>query len=174
MPKRSAVSELPTDMKAWLDQELIKRGFSGYQELEALLTDKGYKIGKSSIHRYGERLEQQVRNIKASRESAKALAEAAGDDEDAVGQALVAMIQEKFMNLLMGLEDAKVNPMAISRVARAMKDLSKASLGQKRWADEVKQKAKTAASAIKKTAKKGGLSDELIKEIEEEVLGIVR
>jgi len=50
--------------------------------------------------------------------------------------------------------------------------LSNATVKQKQWATEVREKATTAADAVEKIAKKGGLSPAAVKEIRSRILGI--
>src|SRR3990172_11487214 len=93
MGKRSKITQLPREVKAWLDQALIEGNFAGYQALEADLKSRGYDIGKSSIHRYGTHLERKLSAIKASTEAARQIAAAAPDDADQRSAAVISLIQ---------------------------------------------------------------------------------
>ncbi|NKB37873.1 MAG: DUF3486 family protein [Gammaproteobacteria bacterium] len=173
MPQRSKVDSLPADAKAWLDKELIKRGFSGYEELEDILEGKGFRIGKSSLNRYGQKLEERGRAVKVSVEMAKAITEEARDDEGAMNQALLSLTQEKMFTLLIDLQD-EVSPKQLNQVALAVSRLARADANQKRFADEVRANTKAAAAAVAKIAKKGGLSKSDADEIRSKILGIVK
>lgn len=59
MARRTAIDELSNEHKQQLDEWLIANHFSDYEYLEKWLRELGYKIGKSSLHRYGQKLEQQ-------------------------------------------------------------------------------------------------------------------
>ena len=54
MARRSTIEKLPEDVRRWLERALTESGFSGYNELESLLRERGYVISKSAIHRYGQ------------------------------------------------------------------------------------------------------------------------
>ena len=68
MARRSSIDGLPEDVRRWLERALAESNFSGYQALEEMLREKGYQIGKSSIHRYGQKIERRFAAIKASTE----------------------------------------------------------------------------------------------------------
>lgn len=169
MPRRSKIGTLPADIKAWLDQELIKRDFSGYVELEELLAERGYSIGKSIIHRHGEKLERRVEAIKASTEAARLISSAAPDEEDALTGSVISMIQSDTFEVLLALQeageaDAKERLNLLNKAARAASDLARASITQKRWSSEVKAKLNAAKQRaiqeVEQVAQRAGMSDE--------------
>ena len=173
MPRRSAVELLPPELKAWLDAELIKRGFSDYVELANDLNIKGGGdvISKSSLHRYGQNFEERLQALKFSTEQAKALIDASPDNEDAMNQALVRLTQEKIFSILLELkvDPSKVN---LSGLTRSIAELARASITVKDYAAKVKAKALDAATAVAATAKKAGLSDDAVEQIKRRILGI--
>lgn len=173
MPPRGKVESLPREVKAWLDKALIEGNFSGYEVLATELRAKGCDISRSGVHRYGKEFAERIEGIKKSTEMAKALAAETGDDEGAVSDALVRILQDKLFKLVMDLniDPAKIN---VTSLSRSIADLARASVTQKKWMAEVRGKAKAAADDIKDKAKKGGLSEDVIRQIEEQVLGIVR
>ncbi len=73
--KRSKVTTLPAEVKAWLDAALIQGNFSGYEQVAAELAARGCALSKSAVHRYGTQLEQRLSAIKASTEAAKLIAD---------------------------------------------------------------------------------------------------
>ncbi|EDT6370784.1 DUF3486 family protein, partial [Salmonella enterica subsp. enterica] len=60
MGRKSSLDVLPQDVRRWLERALTERNFTGYAELEALLKDKGYAITRSSLQRFGYKMEQQL------------------------------------------------------------------------------------------------------------------
>ena len=171
MPKRSAVTGLPREVKEWLDKALIEGNFSGYEALEEDLRGRGYAISKSGIHRYGKEFKEKIEGIKKSTEMAKMLAAEAGDDEGALNDALVRILQDKLFNLVMELEinPAKIN---VASLSRSIADLARASISQKKFMAEVRTKSKAAADEVVKEVKKAGLSDEAANDIRKRILGI--
>jgi predicted TIM-barrel fold metal-dependent hydrolase len=171
MPRRKAVEGLPKEVRAWLDRELVEGNFSGYELLAQDLRARGYTIGKSAIHRYGQDFEERLKALRLVTEQARAVVDASPDDDDAVNQALVRLTQEKLFGVLM---DLHVDPetVDIGKLTRSVADLARSSVQVKKYANEVKARAKSAAEEVAKVARKGGLSDEAIRAIEEQVLGI--
>ena len=105
MAKRSKITTLPREVRAWLDAALVEGNFSGYQVLEAALTEKGYAIGKSSIHRYGTNLERRLAAIRASTEAAAMIAKAAPDDAALRSAAVISQIQIEVFDVLVKLQE---------------------------------------------------------------------
>lgn len=177
MAKRSKISTLPAAVRTWLDKALAEGNFSGYEQLEALLTAKGFAIGKSSIHRYGQKLESKLAAVRASTEAARAIAEAAPDDADLRSAAAMSLVQTEIFNVMVALQEANdANPeerlKLMAKAAKPLAELSRASVNQKKWEAEVKGKVKAAADAAERIAKKGGLSAASVDEIRKSILGI--
>lgn len=168
MPPRSKVAGLPAQVKAWLDQALVESNFSGYEALSAELEARGYQIGKSALHRYGSEFEDKLAALKLSSEQAKAVVQAAPDDEGAVNEALMRLVQEHLFKLLMA-EGGKID---LPKVAKAVAELGRASVVQAKWKAEVRTRAEAAASEVEKIAKRGGLNAETVAEIRREILGV--
>ncbi len=168
MPPRSKVAQLPPEVKAWLDQALVESNFSGYEALSGELQSRGYSIGKSALHTYGSAFEEKLAALKMSSEQAKAVVQAAPDDEGAVNEALMRLVQEHLFKLLM----AEGGKMDLPKVAKAVAELGRASVVQAKWKAEVRAKAEAAASQVEKIAKKGGLNAETVAEIRREILGV--
>jgi hypothetical protein len=83
-------------------------------------------------------------------------------------------------NSLVALQEAgaEENPALrlklMTGAAKGIAELSRASIGIKKHKLEVQEKAKTAAQVIGEKARKGGLTEDAIREIEEQILGIAR
>lgn len=168
MPPKSKVLALPAEVKAWLDQSLVENNFSGYEALSAELAGRGYTIGKSALHQYGQNFEERLAALRMASEQAKAMVTAAPDEEGAVNEALMRLVQEHLFKLLMSDGDQ----IDLPKVAKAVAELGRASVVQKKWQAEVRSKAEAAASQVEKIAKKGGLDAATVAEIRREILGV--
>ncbi|MBF0261083.1 MAG: DUF3486 family protein [Magnetococcales bacterium] len=170
MTQRSLVESLPADIRSWIDQALVEGNFSGYQALEELLRAKGYEISKSAIHRYGQAFERRLGALKLATEQARAITEAAPDDEDAVSQALVRLYQERTFDLLLKMEiDPKIS---FASLGQAIAQISGTSTTLKRYQSEVRAKTKAVARDAEHIARQGGLSAEAAASIRQAILGI--
>lgn len=170
MGQKSKVDMLPEKIKT----ELNKRLVLGRDTLDTLmdwLHSQGCDIvSRSGLHRYGQQFDSKLAAIKIATEQAKAVAEAASDDEGAMNEALIRLVQQKSFDVLVNLQDEEVN---LPKMGVMIAKLSKASVDQKKWMAEVRQKAKATADEVVKVAKKGGLSGEKAEEIRKKILGIV-
>lgn len=171
MPKPSSIEILPQAVKEWLDTTLVEKNFSGYQLLENELKERGYQISKSAIHRYGQNFEKRLSAVKIATDQAKAIVENSKDDSASVSEALMTLVQEKIFTVLVDF-DPDPKTLNLNGLAKAVAELGRASVTQKKWASEVKKKTEEAAASVVDTAKKGGLSDDTVDEIKRRILGI--
>lgn len=184
--KRSKIERLPQALREDLNLELIAHAFGDYDEIEAWLDKRGAAIDlkpedlakRSSLHLYGAKLQKKLEAIKASTEGARLIAEAAPDDADLRSAAVISLVQTEVFNLLVTLREADQETdtakrvKLLSAVAGNIAKLSRASVNQKRWEQEMRGKIQAAAANIEKIAKKGGLSKGAVAEIRREILGI--
>lgn len=168
MPPRSKIKQLPTAVKDWLDQALIDGNFSGYEQLEAELKSRGFDIGKSAIHRYGQEFEDKLAAIKIATEQARAITDAIPDDAGAMNDALIRLVQQKAFDVLVKMEEGA----SIKDIGLMVARLSNATVKQKQWQAEVRAKAVVAADEVEAIAKNGGLSDEVAELIRQKILGV--
>lgn len=185
MAPRAKIEGLPEDVRRWLERALTDGNFSGYEALEAMLKGKGYAISKSAIHRYGQKIERRFAAIKASTEAARLLTEGAADDQDARSEALVALVQTEMFDSIVSLQevaDEETDPLermnVISKVAKNIATLTRASVSLKKFQADVREKiaAKFAALEEKATAdqgKKGAFDLDTLRKVREEIYGIV-
>ena len=159
---------MPAEIKEWLDRALAENNFSDYELLAEELKARGYAISKSALHRYGQAFETRLSALKMASEQARAVVAAAPDEEGAVNEALMRLVQEHLFKLLM----AEEGEFELPKVARAVAELGRATVTQKKWQAEVRARAEAAAAAVEKIAKKGGLSAESVDQLRREILGI--
>ncbi|MBK6742508.1 MAG: DUF3486 family protein [Hydrogenophilales bacterium] len=174
MPKRKAVEGLPNEVKAWLDGALVEGNFSGYERLAAELKARGFEIGKSAVHRYGQEFEERLKALRIVTEQARAVVEHSPDEEDAVTQALVRLTQEKLFTVLMDMQvdPEKVN---LSGITRSIAELARSSVTVKKWAAEARAKIAAKMTELEGQAKagKGRLDPETLRIVREEIYGLV-
>lgn len=168
MPPRSKVASLPKSVKIWFDKALVENNFSDYEALAEELASRGFSISKSALHRYGQDFESKLSALKMASEQARAVVEAAPDEEGSVNEALMRFVQEHLFKMLLA-DEGKFDPY---KMAKAVAELGKASVAQKKWQTEYREKAEAAASRVEKIAKKGGLNQATVDEIRREILGM--
>lgn len=189
MAKRSKVETLPEDVRHWLERALAGNGFSEYEKLEEILREKGYAISKSAIHRYGQKIERRFAAIKASTEAARLLTEGAADDQDARSEGLIALIQTELFENIVNLQEASEEDMdpaervaLLSKVAKNIATLTRASVGLKKFQQELRDKLAAKFKEMEEAAqadqaggtRKGSLDLETLRRVREEIYGIVK
>lgn len=182
MARESAIDRLPPDIKKMLDDKLFANGFNGYLDLEKWLREQGYEIGKSSLHRYGQKVERKLAAVQASTQAAMMIAEQAPDDADVRSQAVLSLVQTELFNALVDFQSAtddeenEVNPAdrikLLAQAGKGIANIVTASVSQKKWQIEVRDKAQKAADAVENIVSKSGLSGETVQMIRREILGI--
>jgi hypothetical protein len=172
MPQRPKILTLPEDIKAELDRRLISGGFGDYVALSAWLAEQGFEISKSAIHKYGQEFEARLWAIKTATEQARAICEATGDDQGALGDSLTQLVQEKAFQVLMDMQDLDPEKVDFTKLGRMVAELNRASIAQKKWITEVREKAKKAVENVEKKIA-GQIDPETLRKVREEIYGIV-
>jgi hypothetical protein len=180
MARRSSIDGLPPEVRRWLERALAEGGFSGYEQLEKLLAEQGYSISKSSIHRYGQKIERRFAAIKASTEAARFLTEGAADDQDARSEAVIALVQTELFESIVNLQEAGDEDLEpaeriglLSAAAKNIATLARASVNQKKFRLAVQEKVKARLEALESEARSGasGLDLATVQRIAQEVYG---
>lgn len=186
MPPVPKIAQLPEEIRNWLHTTLVKRAFGDIggvtAELQAMLQEAGIAmyIGKSAVGAESLKLKRAQERIRATTEAAKLIAETSRDDGDTRSEAAMALVQGEVFELLLqvGEADAEEDPAArlgmLSESALALSRLSRARVNQAKWRTEIEERAKTAAEAVAKIAKTGGLNAGQVNEIRAQILGITK
>lgn len=174
MGRRSKIDGLPPALKAELERLLLDKSHGGYEALAQWLSDQGYTLGKSSLHRYDQRLQRVMGQIRASAEAARLMAQAAPDEADEHSAAVIRMVQSALFDAMLRVREAEGAEPAeqvklLSSAARAIAEASRASIGQKRWADEVRAKLEEVERVAQKAGKR--LDAETLRVVKEGLYG---
>ncbi len=168
----SSVTKLPTEVKAWLDQELVRRQFSGYIDLASLLNEQGYEISKSALGRYGKKFKDEQKELKQSIEMAKAFAEVIGDDGAALNQTLTVLAQKELMAVIRNKRyDEGIK---LPHLIRSIASLNRSDINTRKFKieqDARKAAFNDAANAVEKAAIQKGMSKKDAQFWREQVLG---
>jgi hypothetical protein len=157
MPRRPKVTGLPQSVRAELERLLADQAHGGYEALARWLAEQGYQISKSALHRYDQRIQRSMAAIRASTEAARLIAQASPDDADEHSAAVIRMVQSALFDAMLAVREAEDADPAeqvklLTHAARAVAEASRASIGQKKWAEEVRQKL----DAVEKAAARDG------------------
>lgn len=163
MARPSKIDLLPAGVRDELNRRLVANAFSGYEALADWLATQGCELKKSAVHAYGQRLERRLSAIKASTEAAAAIAAAAPDEADQRSAAVISLVQTDIFDIMVTLQEAEEGEPAdrlklLSRAAKSIAELSRASVNQKKWQAEVSSKVKAAEAKAGKIAAQAGVS----------------
>jgi hypothetical protein len=172
MVARSAVTQLPGEIRAELDRRLVASGFGGYVQLSDWLAEQGLEISKSSLQRYGSQFEKKLGALRVASQQAKAIAEAVGDDQNAMGEALVNLAQEKAFQVLMDM-DIDAETQDFSKLTRSIAELNRAAVQQKKFAEEVRAKVEAKFKSLEEGATAKGLDAETLNRVRQEIYGLL-
>jgi hypothetical protein len=165
---------LPKELREQLDKTLIEKAFAGYQSLSDWLAERGFKISRSSLQRYGSQFDRRLEAVTIATQQARALAEAEPDREGAMTDALARLVQEKMFAVLVEAEE--MDNTQLTRLARAIANLGRATVTQKKWAESMRERLdvqkRTAVEAVGEMVHAGGLTPEAAARIRSVLLGI--
>jgi hypothetical protein len=176
MPPRHKVTTFPKAVKDWLDQALEDGNFSGYDELAAELEKRGFKIGKSSLQRYGSKLEETVALARATVEQAKAVVQGSPDEDDAMTAAIMRLTQQNVLQMLMAVkfDPEQAGDIDMGKLTKQVSQLVRASIPLKNYQREQRERAEQVAQTIGKEAKKLGASAATIQAWRDMVRGVAK
>lgn len=137
MPPPRKIDLLPSEIRAWLQEELRARGFSQYEDVaDALnfrLEEAGLdlRIRKSAIHAWGSEYQEFVRLQEQASDWAKDWLGEMGMDDQAQRQnvlfQMLTTLAFKVMQAEVSKEGAEISPQNLHFLARMMKDVMSSS-----------------------------------------------
>jgi hypothetical protein len=176
LDRRSRVIHLPPELRAWLDQELLRNGFSDYRGLASAIAEKGWQISKSAVHRYGVKLkgviaERQARAAERA-ELARALAGIYGTDTQSM---LEGALGVGLTRVLDAIDQGDYNAEAdtLSALVKAIPSLAKgfSEVDRQRTERQARDAAlREAAERVDSAAQERGLSVDDVKFWRDQVL----
>lgn len=186
MPPRSKIAQMPEHVRAWLHRALVDRAFGDHAavaaELREMLQAEGLdmQISRAAVGRESARIQRLQESIRATTEATKMIVASASDDGDSRSEATLALVQSEVFELLHQVREAGAadDPAdrldLMNKAALGLSRMARARNVQARWKDELDQRTKSAAEAVAKIARQGGLTPEQQAEIRSSILGIVR
>jgi Protein of unknown function (DUF3486) len=153
MPIPSKVSQLPEQIKAVLDRKSIESAFSGYHQLEEWLETQGFEISHTTIHKYGQRFQVTLAELKTATEQAKAIVFVVGDDENSLSEAVTNLALQKVLIALQHIdpESQNENPKHAydwTKVLGAIGKLSSQAIANKQYRSKMEKEIEKELHAI--------------------------
>lgn len=178
MGKKSFASQLPPDLREELDRQIVD-GRLSVDDLWAWLKARGVEVGRSSVHRHMQSVEETTAQLREAREAAAAIVGTLGPDaaEGKVGQLLIEVTQNiAFKIARERLNRADGPGLDMEELMFLTSSIQKLTAAQKTDTDrivKIRQEAlKGAAAAAARAAKAGGISKDTVDAITRAVLGV--
>lgn len=161
MPAPRKVDLLPADLRDWLREELVARGFGDYEQLADALNNKlalsgsTMTIQKSAIHRFGSEYQEFVRVQEEAGDWVKGfMLEVGMDGEAERHSALFQMLTAlAFKTMKSQMESDAPDPKDLAFLGKMLKDVMASSgMRQKLLADEEKRMREAAAAEAAQAA----------------------
>ena len=177
MGKRGFASQLPQELREELDRQIID-GRLSVDDLWSWLKDRGVDVGRSSVHRHMQSVEEVAAHMREAREAASALVSQLGPDaaEGKIGQMLIEVTQNIAFKIA---RDRLVNPdgpgLDMEELMFLTSSVQKLTSAQKTDQDRIAkiraEALKSAASRAEEAAKGKGMSKETVAAITHAILG---
>lgn len=178
MPKRSFVARMPKDLREELDR-LIAEGGLSVDDVWTWLRGRGVEVGRSSVHRHMQDVDQVAAEMRQAREAAAAIVSNLGPDaaEGQVGKLLIQVVQNiAFKIARQQLIDPEAPALDMEGLMFLTSSVQKLTSAEKTDADRAsKLKAEFAreqAAKVGELGKKLGWSGEMARQVRAEILGV--
>ena len=149
-----------------------------YKDIVRAVREVGEEISEASLCRYNKNLKQVTERIRRAQEQVKVLIEEIKERPNTdLSEVASQLLLDGVIQTIAENEDTfeESDPVKMGlMVAQLEKSATLRERAKLAFKKEFEERTKKAAEKIKKTAKKGGLSAELVKQIEEEILGLTR
>lgn len=163
MARKHAAKRLEPEARAWLEAAIAQDRYTLAELVDQLQARFGERLSKSAIHRYGreiaERAQAAMARVEATARVAREIVAASPDEADEQSAATIRLVQSALFDALLKVQEAEGEETAeriklLSQAARAIADASRASIGQKRWQDEVRARIEALERDAAKTGRR--------------------
>lgn len=132
---RFRVDEYPPEAKEMLEGMLQDVRFT-YQEIADAMTEKGWPITKSSVHRYAKRTQAATDRLRAAAEQTRVLIQSIKDGQDVEASEVgSALLLDGLINRLATAEE-EFDDMPLDKAGRLLVQLQRSGVYKNRWKDE--------------------------------------
>jgi Arc/MetJ-type ribon-helix-helix transcriptional regulator len=184
MTTQSRSARIPPEMRREIDAKIGNGAFANFRALAGWLKRNGYNITRAGRERprrvsNDQTLERKLETIKHATEQARALLAAPPDDECAMNDVLIRLVQQINFDILVQLDAAGVDELdsrTLAAITRSVATVARAAVEQRRWVAEARERLKAQLAAadakVAAVAKQGGLSDAAATHIRNALLDI--
>lgn len=181
MPNVSVFDGLTKAEIAAIELEIENRNFKGYSELSEWCKSHGWQIERGALWTRGSKIQKRIQMLRDATDVATQIGKSVKDDEGALNDATLSIVQAGLFKLLNKMDDEaeagedqdlERQLDMLSKAAKATSEIGRASISVKKYKKEVQGRAELIANKVAETAKKGGLSADLVNSIKRDILGV--
>lgn len=178
MAPRSFASKLPRDLRDELDRRIVD-GQLSVDDVWAWLRGQNVDVGRSSVHRHMQSVEEVAAQVREAREAANAIVGKLGPDaaEGKVGQLLIEVVQNIAFKIarekLTASDGPPLDMDQLLDLASTVHKLASAQSTDTTRRQKIEEAAlKQAASRVDKVAKAQGWSAETAATVRAQIMGV--
>ena len=184
MPPPRKVDLLPADLREWLREALVARGFGGYEDLadelnrKLALSGSTMTIRKSALHGFGSKYQQFIKLQEEAGDWVQGFVsdigiEGEADRHGALFQMLTALA---FKTMKSAMEDEAPDPKNLAYLGKMMKDIMSSSGVREKLLDAERarireEERQAAAESAERSAVQLGFSADMAAQLRRGVLG---
>lgn len=179
MPKPSTYHSLPDKDREWLEYRQAQNGWSDIDGAAEELKQRGHEIPRSTVGDINKYLKNRAAAIKARQEGTTALLNALGENAHDIGLANVALLHDMSQEIISKLNMQDIDLTELSpekrlatffKLAGVQMESSIAAKNLQSARVELESRVNNLADEVEALAKKGGISDETVRELKQRVL----
>lgn len=175
MPPLRAVEKLPPEVRSAIDQQIHQRGYGDYDGLMDWIAESlpqwAEGLSRSAVARHGRGLKERMDRARRAVLMAEDYLKVFPDD----GASLNAMLVNESQVQMLEMLEAGIDPDDMPKFIRAMADLTRANISQKKWAAQVRERIEAKLEELSQAeAGPRRLSPETLETIRREIYGLVR
>jgi hypothetical protein len=175
--RRRIIDLLPPELRDELDRRLVDGRFSNYRGLAEWLREQGCQIAWQTVRAYGSKLERRLEVVRLATQQARAVVEAAEDDDEKVQEGMMRLVQQQMFALLVELTPDEAKGVNLPALGRSIADMGRAQVMYRMSLEDLRDRlAKRVAAAEKQVIDvveaDRGLSDKARDEIKRALMGI--
>lgn len=132
---RFRVDDYPEEARELLEALLADVRYT-YQDIADQMTDKGWPISKSAVHRYAVRTEAAAERIRKAAEQTRVLIQSVKDGQDVQATEVAsALLLDGLINRLATAEE-EFDDLPLDKAGRLLVQLQRSGVYKNRWKDE--------------------------------------
>lgn len=155
LPNRAhgAVDELPDEIRLWIKDLYLDQ--KTYAKICEKLSDRGYRISVSQLHRWLSRKRNELERVEIAKEKAQTLAKYLVPEGGDIEQSAVGLAQAIALEALVDAQPQQVKTIEdLAKISHSIGRLQSSQISREKWAHDRRKLIETAMAELKAEAQK--------------------